>query len=146
MFFVRLAQVVIAVAIVLTALWAAPKLDGLFNPVLVNFRFVAELDPEEPGATLVHGTFNRLRDCTFIRQDWYLGSPGKGVAITSVRLNQPAVLKADQLWHWGPTRLFLRPEQVLANVYAVSVHDCYGGWLWETETLAYNSHSKIMPE
>ncbi len=142
MFFVRLAQVIIAATIGLAVLWAAPKVDGLVNPVIVNFRVEAVTDPENPGATLVSGTFNLLRNCNFIRQDWFLGSPEKGISVTSIRLSQPAELKADGLYHWGPTRLFLQPEHVLANVYAVSVHDCYRGWLWDTETLAYNARSK----
>lgn len=143
---VRLVQVFLIACLVVMIQWAAPKIDGLFFPVITDLTLEAKLDPENGRSTLVGGEYTRTRNCDFIRTDWFYGRPGaRSIGLTAVRVEPLLEIPGPGRHAWGPTRLFIDPVQIKNNVYAIAVHDCYRGLLWETETLIYNSTPVVIP-
>lgn len=120
-------------------------MDGYLFPVSRNLDLFVQTDPDEPDSVLVSGVYERYRDCTLVRANWYYGKPGeRSIAIDSVRLTSPSqIINSDGPTSWGPTRLHIRLADFYAGTYAVAVHDCYNGFFWKTETLIYQSIVKL---
>lgn len=136
-FFLRSAQMAV-IAGTLGLIWqVCQQFDGYFFPVITNVELIS-VEPSENGGVDVQTSYHKARQCDHIRTDWFIGRPGQAFLTTSQLVNAPD--RAAGVGEDGISHRSIRMSEVnfLENSFAVTVHDCYGGWLWETETLYWD--------
>lgn len=124
---------------VLAFLWQlGEQFDGVFFPVVSKAKLIS-VTPLEDGGIDVQTSFMKLRECDHIRTDWFIGRPGRSLLTTSQLVGVPDQIPAPG--ELGTSHRVIRMSEVnfLENSYAVTTHDCYHGWLWETHTLYWNA-------
>lgn len=145
MFFIRIIQLfVISVFLYMFFHWA-PVVDGWLFPVVSQFEVKIE-ETERSNKTRIFISFNKPRDCSFRRLEWYLGDPGKSnISLSAVYDFQPPIIRGGTYYEgWGPIDIFISKDLFIWNTYAVVVHDCYNNFLWETRTIAYNGKKHFL--
>lgn len=119
----------------LALLWqVCKKFDGYFFPVIVNAELIS-VETTENGYVNTEIAYKKIRQCDHIRTDWFIGRPGQALLTTSERVSTPnrVIAKGES----GISNTIIRMSEVnlLQNSFAITVHDCYSGWLWDTETV-----------
>lgn len=144
MILVQFSKFIITIIIVLTLIWALPKLDGSFFPVAKVLTLEAQDDPSNEGSLIVSGTAESFRPyCTLLYTHWFIGKPGKrSILIPSERIEQPRNLEVTDdkvIRAFGPLRLKISMESFEKQLYVVTTHDCYNGYFWTIQTVVYVS-------
>lgn len=145
MFFVRIAQLTCLFVLIHLLVFWAPAVDGWMSPVISQFSIRFE-ETDTPNTTRLFIDFRKDRDCAFRRLEWYLGEPGKNnIPLTAIYEFQPPIVRGGAYYEgWGPVDLLIGKNLFVRNTFAVTVHDCYNGWLWETRTLVYMGKDSII--
>ena len=85
----------------------------------------------ENGDAIVAGRFNKLRDCNFVRSQWYKGS---GLEIEFERVDEVQELPAGEGLPWGAIRLRASVETAKTDIYVEGYHKCHPFWMTKTVT------------
>lgn len=115
-----------------------PAIEGHFWPV-VSVASVYDPSPSPPPGYRYtwSGDASKLRDCAFIRLEWFMGSRGGPyVGVPAEFLDAPQLRSKGEM-HWDEIAVSLSPDNVGTNSYAYVYHDC--GWPWEVRSLFYDS-------
>lgn len=135
--------------------WLVSDIDGVLFPVVSTLEIKAidsTIDYLGQPVSIVHATFNKLRNCTYDRTEWYFG-------IRSNEQPTSVMIKSDYgsatvIRKVGPhvisnLNVYLSPMSIISNSYAYVYHRCYTFVigdatfsLWTTRSLLYDS-SKV---
>lgn len=110
--------------------------EGRFFPVMGPLTLTDPTPVPPPEyRTKWHGTADKLRDCEYIRTEWYLGEYGIGgkVPVRVTYTDPPKVRGPGQL-EWDGIVITLDPTLTLESSYSVAVHQC-GIRPWQTRTI-----------
>lgn len=108
-----------------------PRLEGYLFPVVEGVQLTSvELSPKNFQKTRVEGTFQRNRDCAYIRLDWYIGTIEDG-ALVPIEFLAGAKDRDTGLEEFGPWDIAMTPTQFKKSE-AIAVHRCHPFWLTET--------------
>lgn len=123
----------------------AAEIDGSLLPVIsdVEITDIERVDPMKPAPVNIYGSFFKRRDCPLQDINWYFGlrsSSSTGVAVKT-ELGEPTATKPG-LQSFGPLEVVMSESSIRNNSYATATHDCYGGWLWKTTTVFWDSNTK----
>lgn len=107
---------------------------GLF-PVVgpASLELVREVD----GVTLYAAEAEKLRDCEWVRTEWFLGDIDGRAAQADMRHLDPPEVRTPGALSWDAIEVDLTDRQVRRNSYAYVYHKCHGDWLWETRSLFF---------
>ena len=112
--------------------------EGKLFPVVSELT-VYDFEPLPPPAYRhkFKGHADKLRDCNWVRTEWYLGKRGSlRVPVVFDYGEKPRLNQVGRIF-WGDMRISLDPFEVLNNSHADVIHDC--GWPWLTRTPFYDS-------
>lgn len=112
------------------------RLEGMVYPVVgeATLEYVSGYD-----VTNHRATAPKYRECRWVKTQWFLGKLGGRAVQVEMQHDDPPKLRGVGLLSWDSISISLSSRQVEANSYALVTHDCYGGWLWETQSVFYNS-------
>ena len=117
--------------LLLFASYFGGQIEGRFFPV-IDKTVVTHVERDIENRSLVWGHAMQLRDCSFVRLEWRIGTPAHYAAIDVVFLDV-AELRPDGVFDFGPWKLHATPDQVMKRSFATVVHRCHP--LWNTETV-----------
>lgn len=141
--FVRLAVVTISAALIfvmtLYSLFIiGPWIETNFNPVVGKLQIDSIEAGEEPGTSILHVRFNKVRDCQYLGLAWY-----RGTKVTSfervpvVLVRKPGDTSSPNrpvgIQRAGPWIVSLSPEELRQNSFAELFHRCHPFWTTKTE-------------
>lgn len=108
-----------------------PKIEGRLNPVVVSTE-LTRIIPESENTSKIYGTATKLRECSYLKTEWYYGKPGEQSVLVPVTINEPAKIRYDGKFAFGPWVLELSHDHVRDESYALVYHQCH--ILWPTIT------------
>lgn len=114
-----------------------PAIEGELFPV-VSDATITHVEAQSNGTVLIHGEFEKFRNCAFLGLSWYLGTPQTG-SIIPVEFSK-AIDRDEGPALFGPWRLLMRQDQ-LGQSTAIVTHRCHP--FWATETHFYPSVDAI---
>jgi hypothetical protein len=127
--------IVIAVSII-TIGHVVGRLDGFFFPVsrVTLFEIVGEVEND----ALVAGRFDKLRDCDFVRSEWYKEGH---IYLDFERVDEVRERPRGDNHPWGVLRMDASPATIKTGIRALNLSRCsiFGIPLpWLTVTVAYD--------
>ena len=127
--------IVIAVSII-TLGHVVGRLDGFFFPVarVTHFEIVGEVE----GDALVAGRFDKLRDCDFVRSEWYKFGH---IYIDFERVDEVKQTARGNNIPWGVLRMDASPATIKTGIRALNLSRCSFLGIplpWLTVTVAYD--------
>lgn len=124
----------------IACLWATgPQigaLEGQYWPVTTEAVLVSgAADPPPDHRSIWEHTATKLRECNWVRTQWYVGPRDAGVPVRTEYSGPPNVNAVGDL-HWDDLRIWAFAEDVQTYSYAYVYHQCPHRW-YETRTLFY---------
>ena len=110
------------------------EVEGRIWPVMGQLELSEpEAYPPPSYRTRWKGRATKLRNCNFVRLEWYLGPRhGRHVEVEVEFTDPPEIRMAGEL-HWDGIVISLVPEATLRNSHADVLHRCPGRpWLTRT--------------
>jgi hypothetical protein len=104
--------------------------EGRFFPVVANTHIIHSI-PVGETSSRIWGEADRIRNCSFERIEWRLGTPRRS-SLAAVKFEETAKVRDTGKFEFGPWRIALTPEQIHKRSYAVVFHRCHPLWLTET--------------
>ena len=124
----------VAVTLAFLLIWLlslyAGKVEGALFPVVVDTK-ITSADRISSLNTRVTGSATKLRECSFVRIEWFLGTP-KLSAYIPVVFEERSKVRTAEAFQFGPWILRMSPEEVRDFSYAIVYHKCHPLWLTET--------------
>jgi hypothetical protein len=108
----------------------AGKIEGALFPVVVDTK-IESANRISSLNTRVYGSAKKLRECSFVRIDWFLGTPDLGTYVP-VTFEEQSKVRPAEGFQFGPWVLRMSPEEVKDFSYAIVYHRCHPLWLTET--------------
>jgi hypothetical protein len=102
--------------------------EGKIFPVVSDFTVVSGLD------NTVHGSFSKLRDCTFAGVDWFYTEADERIP-AELTITENSVFRRSGNQIYGPWIVNITPDLVVSNSYILVNHDCH--IFWNTVTRVY---------
>lgn len=140
MLLVRATQTFIIAVVMLVCYYWAPKIDGYVNPVLSNpeITVVKNTIYNTITVTEIEGTVTKRRDCAVLSFEFFVGVFPNSYSVVRVDdlqelLEAPARPRNDV--HFGPFRIYAPVDMLRISSFAIITHQCYSGFLWNTETI-----------
>ena len=120
----------------------AGGVEGRFFPV-ANNAAISNMEPLPGGSTRMWGTFEKHRDCAFVRLEWWIGDPKTGARVPVI-FEERAKDRSEGVAEFGPWSLRMSPHEIL-NSTAFVVHSCHP--FWDTVTLFHSPETspEIVP-
>lgn len=112
----------------------AGRLEGYLFPVVTPAALTA-ITPEGETFSRIAGHAERLRDCAFVRLEWYFGT-FRNNSLVVVTFEEGARRRPIGEMPFGPWLVQLTPDQLTRRSHAVVFHRCHALWLTETEFFA----------
>jgi hypothetical protein len=127
--------IVVAVSII-TLGHVIGRLEGFFFPVarVTHFEIVGSIEDD----ALIKGRFDKLRDCKFVRSEWYKNDT---LFVDFERIDEVQERPRGDNHAWGVLRLDASPATIKGGIKAVNISRCslFGvSFPWLTVTVAYN--------
>lgn len=111
----------------------APQIEGRLFPVVVSTELTKVIKlPEDETHSLVYGQSRKVRDCSFIKMDWYYGSPEGKSVLVPLEVMERSKIRDEGRFSFGPWHLALSKELVNSSSFALVTHRCHP--FWETQT------------
>ncbi|WP_424967582.1 hypothetical protein [Dinoroseobacter sp. S375] len=107
------------------------QIEGRLFPVIEQ-TVLTHVEHDAHNRSLVWGHAMRLRDCSFVRLEWRIGTPAH-YAVVDVVFLDASELGEGGGYDFGPWKVHATPDQVLNRSFATVVHRCHP--LWTTETI-----------
>lgn len=119
-----------------TVIQVASCLETKFNPVVEDFELKTQIETQA-GHTILAGTYERKRDCTFKNITWYTRDDltKERVPIPINRKVTPAN-KPIGTYSFGPWELWMTKQKMETDSFAVVLHDCHP--LYLTRSVIYS--------
>lgn len=108
-----------------------PRLEGYLFPVMSEATIERYL-PDGDEWTLIHGSFEKYRNCKFIGLEWSLKQGSGPSVIVPVEFLSGTRARGAGEQEFGPWKLTVRPESIEGMTYAHAYHQCH--WFWRTRT------------
>jgi hypothetical protein len=125
-----------------TSVFWAGVVEGRLFPVMGPLTVYDPQPLPPPSYQFVwKGYADKLRDCRYIRTEWFLGKRGGQHVGVNMGYTDPPTVRLSGRLHWDGIRIALSPDEVLGNSYAMVYHRCPGRW-WDTATVFYDSEWK----
>lgn len=105
--------------------------EGYFKPVVENFLFTTVVPQQD--SILLYGTFDKVRDCTFIGMYGTI-SKDKHKSHIQVVFEEPAKVRTLGAQEFGPWRVSISQEY-FKGMQLYAIHDCHSGYLTRTKVL-----------
>jgi hypothetical protein len=120
--------------------------EGYIDPVMTRLEISnVRQGPTEFSITF-DGTATKLRDCTWIETNWYIGERGDRSVRTDGDYSGRPRINGAGLLTWADQTVEMSPQELFQNSHANVVHQCPWG-LWRTITPFYDSNDDVpMPE
>lgn len=117
--------------------------EGNNFPVVTDFK-LENVQPHETkiGYSVVGAKFKKVRECVFIRVDWFFAQSIESndkVKVISYFEDPPAINKIGD-HNFKRLVVNLSVDHITNQSYAVVVHKCHGNSLWNTVTEVYRTH------
>lgn len=110
---------------------ALPAVEGRIAPVVGPAKVTAVLH-EDGGWTYFSMEGTKLRDCRWVRTQWFFGQrDGNHVPVPFEHLGRP-VLRETGAQVWTRSRIQASPSDLREHSFADVVHVCPGWWRWWT--------------
>lgn len=106
-------------------------LEGYMNPVVENFLFTTVLPQQD--SILLYGTFDKVRDCTFISMYGTI-SKDKHVSHIQVIFEEKSKVRTPGAQEFGPWRVKI-DQEYFKDMQLFAIHDCHSGYLTRTKVL-----------
>lgn len=123
----------------LTFYYVVPKIDGFLFPVLENpkIEYVNNTSGYKSiQTTEIQGSLDKIRDCDLLSFEFFVGIFPD--AYSNVRTDdlQPVteIIRPRTNVHFGPYRIYAPIEILQISSFVIVTHNCYDGFLWNTET------------
>lgn len=110
-----------------------PLIEGRLFPVVVGVQ-ITQTEAAGPISTRIWGEFEKVRDCTFLGIEFYLGDIDRS-ARAQLMLEEGSKVRGNGFEDWGPWVVQLTESQLAENSYAIVRHRCHP--FWETVTRFY---------
>ena len=125
---------ILIVALVGISLWFAISIGGViegkFYPV-VKPADIQRVEPAGDVSTRIWGRAVRLRNCSFQRLEWRLGTEA-AFSVVDLDFEESSKVRNSGRFQFGPWRLHLTPDQLSERSYAIVFHRCHRLWLTQT--------------
>lgn len=112
------------------------KIEGQLMPVMAD-TVIEYSHGERPFH--YRGSSRKIRDCEWIRTEWYLGQYGDKSVMVQMKHNDPPKIRGMGEHTWDDIEISLPPKVVESSSYAIVTHDCWNGALWLTKSVFYSS-------
>lgn len=135
----RTLQIACLATALLFVAFVGGRVEGVVLPVVSPARIVTA-EPVAGGTwTRVTGTVQRRRDCRFVDLEWRVGTR-RSYAVVDKVYERSGQMRAGSVYHFGPWRLQLTPDQLHNRSRAIVVHHCHP--LWLTRSVFFESQSR----
>lgn len=139
MILVRAVQIFIIALTMLVCYYWAPKIDGYINPVVINTKIESMKTNIHQSITTteIEGSLDKVRDCDFLSFEFYVGAfPNSYSSVRADDLQATIeVVRPRSDVHFGPYRIYAPVDMLRVHSFVVITHNCYSGFLWNTETI-----------
>ncbi len=107
-----------------------PTVEGRIFPVVVSTKLTRVTAVEKhPDRAIVYGSSRKIRgSCVYKDIEWYYGRPNEAHVLVPVDIVEPAKLRADGRFTFGPWEVHLSPGLIKSNSYAIVRHSCHPFW------------------
>lgn len=133
----------IAFIIVMGTQWLGQRYEGYFFPVALAKNVHTE--EVEDQLTLIYGSMDKYRNCTFLGVEAYLVDTLETRRVLAP-LNVKESVKLRPVgdnFSWGPWTISLPLWQAQTKMQIETVHRCH--WLWLTRTIFYDTTLNLAP-
>lgn len=104
-----------------------PKLEGKLRPVVVSTE-LTQVRPIDDTHSMIYGTSRKVRNCAFLRMEWYFGDPNGEHVLVPLEIMEPATIRGDGEFRFGPWRLNLDKDFIMKETFALVYHKCHPFW------------------
>ncbi len=116
----------------LTTLVLGPRIEGRLFPV-VNNVVIDDLRESTCGnCIIVTGTFDKLRECTFLDLLVVYRTPDGGEVGVPVRFTEGVLVRDTGVQEFGPWEIDLSPRQFEQSTIVEAYHQCHPFWVTVT--------------
>jgi hypothetical protein len=108
-----------------------------YFPVMQNGELI-QVEKIEEDVSIVSFSAVKLRDCDWIKTEWFYGDPeGAHVPVEMAHLEPPAI-RGEGEHLWENTRVGLSKELIEESSFVISTHECNP--YWKTKSLVINTN------
>lgn len=105
----------------------APRIEGKLYPVVVSTE-LTQVRPIDETNSMIYGAARKVRDCSYIRIEWYYGDPNGRHVLVPLDILEPSKIRGDGQFSFGPWQLNLGKDLVREETFALVYHDCHPFW------------------
>jgi hypothetical protein len=116
------------------------RLETKFFPIITPLT-IESVEAIGPNTVRVKGSAERLRSCTFVELEWYLGRRGEQSTKVQVGFDDAPEVRNGKT-HWSGIIVGLKPESLINNSHADVRYKCWGDIFPETVQPWYNGNGK----
>lgn len=116
----------------LTTLVLGPRIEGRLFPVVGDVVITSQAEVDCGNCISLFGTFQKLRECTFLDLLVIYQTPDKGEVGVPVRFTNGAVVRTEGLHSFGPWEVDLSPRQFEQSTIVEAYHECHPFWVTVT--------------
>lgn len=109
----------------------APQIEGKLFPVVVSTELTKVIVDDETHS-LIYGDSRKVRECTYIKMDWYYGSPEGKSVLVPLHIMERSRIREEGFFSFGPWQLNLSKDLVRNSSFAIVTHRCHP--FWNTQT------------
>jgi len=107
-----------------------------YFPVMEPGELIS-IEPSIENFSSVAFTANKVRDCEWIKTEWFYGNPeGNNVQVSMFHGEEPQIRGVGEHF-WENTKVYLDEERIRESSFAISTHKCHP--FWTTKSLLYIS-------
>jgi hypothetical protein len=77
-----------------------------------------------PSSVRITGTFEKVRECEFVKSEFRLGMPGNSILL-DVTYEEPSKVRGTGLWEYGPWVVNANQQQMEYGVFTEVHHSCH---------------------
>ncbi len=142
-FLVRVYKTLLAITLgcmltILSFEWG-DKLEGVLFPVMSPLILKGLIEGQEGGnVTIWSGSSFKLRECNYVRTEWFLGPRGGRKVQTDIHYTDKPEVRRKGEHVWSGIVVVLDEISVRVNSHADVIHKCPYR-IWETRTPWYTS-------
>ena len=128
-----LQSLTLAMPVVAVMLLPWGDIEGRFFPVMGDLTIGNPVPfPPPDYRSKWEGDAQKLRNCSWVRTEWYLGDRGGNRVRVNFEYTDPPKLRETGNLHWNGMLISLDIGSVQSASHSDVIHKCHG--LWETRT------------
>lgn len=123
---------VLAIILIWFATIIGPKIESVIFPIVRNVQ-VQKFEFIDKSHTQILGSAEKLRECTFLKLEWYYGKPDSAHVLVPVKFLEGNKIREGGLFDFGPWEISLGVDQIKNQTFAIVYHRCHPFWVSETK-------------